>query len=140
MQASLEAGLAFSNASLGAVHAMAHSLGGFLDRPHGECNAILLDHVISFNYQSSEERYLQIGGALGLDMRGMAAKDKRAAILQEIAGLKQASGIDRTLRGKGIHLTDIPELAEKALRDPCLVTNPRRFNKRDIEVIYAEAL
>lgn len=73
-------------------------------------------------------------------MRGMAAKDKRAAILQEIAGLKQASGIDRTLRGKGIHLTDIPELAEKALRDPCLVTNPRRFNKRDIEVIYAEAL
>ncbi len=73
-------------------------------------------------------------------MRGMAAKDKRVAILEEIAGLKLASGIDKTLRERGIHLTDIPELAEKALRDPCLVTNPRRFNKRDIEVIYAEAL
>ncbi|RJX36276.1 MAG: iron-containing alcohol dehydrogenase [Desulfurivibrio sp.] len=140
MQASLEAGLAFSNASLGAVHAMAHSLGGFLDRPHGECNAILLDHVVSFNYESSVERYLQIGEALGLDMRGMPAKEKRAAVLNAIASLKHASGVDKTLREKGIRLTDIPELAEKALRDPCLVTNPRRFNKRDIEVIYAEAL
>ncbi|MBU0965325.1 MAG: iron-containing alcohol dehydrogenase [Proteobacteria bacterium] len=140
MQASLEAGLAFSNASLGAVHAMAHSLGGFLDCPHGECNAILLDHVISFNYASSEERYLKVGEALGIDMRGMAAKNKRTAILQEIAELKLASGIDKTLRERGIHISDIPELADKALRDPCLVTNPRRFNKRDIEVIYAEAL
>ncbi len=48
--ASLQAGLAFSNASLGAVHAMAHSLGGLLDLPHGECNALLLDHVVNFNY------------------------------------------------------------------------------------------
>lgn len=46
MLASLEAGLAFSNASLGAVHAMAHALGGYLDLPHGECNSILLQHVI----------------------------------------------------------------------------------------------
>lgn len=49
MLASLEAGLAFSNASLGAVHAMAHSLGGYLDLPHGECNVLLLDHVVAFN-------------------------------------------------------------------------------------------
>lgn len=47
--ASLQAGLAFSNASLGAVHALAHSLGGFLDMPHGECNALLLEHVVRFN-------------------------------------------------------------------------------------------
>ena len=47
MLGSLEAGLAFSNASLGVVHAMSHSLGGFLDLPHGECNSILLNHVIA---------------------------------------------------------------------------------------------
>jgi alcohol dehydrogenase class IV len=50
MLASLEAGLAFSNASLGAAHAMAHSLGGLLDLPHGQCNAMILDGVVDFNY------------------------------------------------------------------------------------------
>jgi alcohol dehydrogenase class IV len=63
MLGSLEAGLAFSNASLGAVHAMAHSLGGYLDLPHGECNAMLLQHVAAFNYQSASERYEEVGRA-----------------------------------------------------------------------------
>ncbi|MCK9906917.1 iron-containing alcohol dehydrogenase, partial [Frankia sp. Cpl3] len=44
--ASLQAGIAFSNAILGAVHAMSHQLGGFLDSPHGEVNAILLPYVL----------------------------------------------------------------------------------------------
>lgn len=57
LYASLEAGLAFSNAILGAVHSMAHSLGGFLDLPHGECNALLLNHVVNFNYSAREEKY-----------------------------------------------------------------------------------
>ncbi|MBN2111384.1 MAG: iron-containing alcohol dehydrogenase [Methanosarcinaceae archaeon] len=50
MLGSMYAGLAFSNASLGLVHSMAHSLGGYLDSPHGECNAQLLEHVVAFNY------------------------------------------------------------------------------------------
>ena len=57
MRASLEAGLAFSNASLGAVHAMAHSLGGMMDLPHGECNAMLLSPVIAYNFTSAPARY-----------------------------------------------------------------------------------
>ncbi len=140
MLASLEAGLAFSNASFGAVHAMAHSLGGYLDLPHGECNAILLDHVMSFNYENSAERYVKVGEALGLDLRGMVAKEKRDAILKEVAFLKKASGITKTLGDRGAHISDISVLAQKALQDPCLVTNPRRPNKRDIEIIYEEAL
>ncbi len=51
--ASLQAGLAFSNASLGAVHAMAHSIGGYLDLAHGECNALLLEHVVRFNIEAA---------------------------------------------------------------------------------------
>ena len=57
MLGSLFAGLAFSNASLGAVHAMAHSLGGFSDLPHGECNALLLAHVMEFNYPACPGRF-----------------------------------------------------------------------------------
>ena len=50
----------FSNAILGAVHAMAHSLGGHLDLPHGECNAILLPYVIRVNFPHAVERYSRI--------------------------------------------------------------------------------
>lgn len=60
MLGSLQAGLAFSNASLGAVHAMSHSMGGLLDLPHGECNSILLEHIIRINFDTVPERYRDI--------------------------------------------------------------------------------
>ena len=77
MQGSLQAGLAFSNAILGATHAMAHSLGGALDIAHGECNAILLDHVIEFNMPAAPERFEQIAEAMGLDLRGHGLRCKK---------------------------------------------------------------
>lgn len=140
MLGSLEAGLAFSNASLGGVHAMAHSLGGFRDLPHGECNAMLLRHVADFNFSVAPEKYLRIGEALGLDLRGMALKDKKKAVLSEIARLGKAANIGETLGEKGVKRTDVPQLADKAIKDACIVTNPRKPNKRDIEVIYEEAI
>ena len=72
MLASLYAGLAFSNASLGCVHSLAHSLGGFLDLPHGECNAILLPHVVDFNFDLSVDRYLKIARVLNLPVNGVS--------------------------------------------------------------------
>ena len=140
MLASLEAGLAFSNASLGAVHAMAHSLGGYLDLPHGECNAILLDHVMAYNFPEAFQRYERIGETMKLDLRGLTAKGKRSAVLAEVSNLKKAAGINHTLSDHGTSLSDIPSLAKKAIQDPCMVTNPMRPNQRDIEVIYEEAL
>lgn len=140
MLGSLHAGLAFSNASLGAVHAMAHSLGGFQDLAHGECNAILLDHVIEFNYQQAEERFVRIGQAMGLDVRGMDTRARRKALLDEVRRLKFAAGIRRTLAERNVSRADLGDLARKALADPCIVTNPRRPDARDIEVIYEEAL
>jgi alcohol dehydrogenase class IV len=65
MLASLHAGLAFSNASLGLVHAMAHSLGGLMDLPHGECNALLLEYVVDYNFSSDPARYLKIAKTMG---------------------------------------------------------------------------
>ncbi len=140
MLGSLEAGLAFSNAILGAVHAMAHSLGGFLDLPHGECNAILLEHVMRYNFPEAAERFGRIGEAMGLDLRGMTAEKRRGAILSEVARLRRAAGIDRTLGALGVTSADIPALSRKAIKDACMVTNPRRPGPRDIEVIYEEAL
>jgi len=140
MLGSLEAGLAFSNASLGAVHAMAHSVGGYLDLPHGECNALLLRHVAAFNYRSASERYEQVGLAMGLDLRGMSGSRKRAAILLALDALRAELGVTGTLASRGVSGSDVSELAEHALRDACLVTNPRSANRRDLEVLYEEAL
>lgn len=140
MQGSLQAGLAFSNAILGAAHAMAHSLGGALDIAHGECNAILLDHVIEFNLPSSPERFEQIAGAMGLDLRGMTPVRKKKALLKHVRDLKKAAGIGRTLGELGVGRTDVTFFSDHALQDPCMVTNPRRASKRDIETVYEESL
>ena len=140
MLGSLEAGLAFSNASLGAVHAMAHSLGGYLDLPHGECNAMLLQHVAAFNYPSAAGRYEEVGRAMGLDLRGMTAAERQHAVLGAIEALRREVGIEASLGNRGVKRADVPDLAGQALRDACLVTNPRRPDRRDLEVIYEEAL
>ena len=140
MLGSLEAGLAFSNASLGGVHAMAHSLGGLKDLPHGECNALLLPHVMAFNFENSPERYLRIGEAMGLDWRGMTLKQKKVVLLNEITRLEEAVGIRGALTQRGVSRADVKPLAANAIKDPCIATNPRKPNVRDIEVVYEEAL
>ena len=140
MLGSLQAGLAFSNASLGGVHAMAHSLGGALDLPHGECNAMLVDHVVAFNFPEAAERYQRIGEAMGMDLCKMNAEEAKQAILGEIRRLREAAGICDTLGAKGVHRSEIPELSRFAMEDPCMLTNPRLPKHRDIEVIYEESL
>lgn len=140
MLASLEAGLAFSNASLGAVHAMAHSLGGFLDCPHGECNAILLPYVIEFNFDAVPDRYREIGTSMGLEISDMAPTEVRSVIVSALFHLAEAVGVAYTLGRLGVKRGDIPELAEKAINDACIFTNPRQMRRQDIEAIYEKAL
>jgi alcohol dehydrogenase class IV len=140
MQGSLQAGLAFSNAILGANHAMAHSLGGGLDIAHGECNAILLDHVIEFNLPSAPERFERIAEAMGLDLRGRTSREKKDVLLAHIRELKKAAGIVRNLNNLGVTRSDLGIYSEHAMKDPCMATNPRQASKRDIEVVYEESL
>jgi alcohol dehydrogenase len=114
MYGSLEAGLAFSNAILGAVHAMSHSLGGLLDLPHGECNSVLLDHVISFNFNAATEKYNIIAEAMGLDLRGMSTTEKKKVILSYVINLRRYVGIGKTLSKMGVTVSDINNLAKNA--------------------------
>jgi alcohol dehydrogenase class IV len=140
LHASLLAGLAFSNAILGAVHAMAHSLGGFLDLPHGQCNAILLDHVARRNFTAAPARYRQIAKALGADIEATPEDRGADVLVQAIRDLKAGVGVTQTLSDLGVAKADIAALAETALRDPCLVTNPAALSRADIEHLFAEAL
>jgi alcohol dehydrogenase class IV len=140
MVASLEAGLAFSNASLGANHALAHAVGGLVDNPHGEANAMLLDQVIAFNYAACPGRYDQIAVDLGVDLPGSRAEARRDALVSEIRRFKRMAGLDLRLRDRGVRESDLPRLARAALSDPCMATNPRRLAIEDVTSIYEEAL
>ncbi|XXF75320.1 iron-containing alcohol dehydrogenase [Myxococcaceae bacterium GXIMD 01537] len=140
MVGSLEAGLAFSNASLGAIHAMAHSLGGLVDNPHGEANAMLVDHVVAFNYEAVPERFDDLAQRLGVETVRLGTSERKQALLTRLRQLKRAAGLDLRMRDRGVVRSDIPLLARRALVDLCMATNPRRPTLRDIEVLYEEAL
>jgi alcohol dehydrogenase len=140
MLASMYAGMAFSNASLGAVHAMAHSLGGYLDLPHGECNALLLEHVIAYNFSAEPERYARLGEAMGLFAAGERMDLKKEILVAEVRDFRQRVGIQRSLSAAGVTEKDIPQLAEKAMNDACIVTNPKPLQVEDLINIYGAAL
>lgn len=140
MQASLEAGLAFTNAILGTVHAMGHSLGGMYNLTHGECNAVLLSHVAFYNYDAVPERFDRIAKIMGLDLRGQPTSAKKTALFDLFLTLRQQVGLKQTLSELGVSRSDIPVLAKTAMQDCSNVTNPRRFTQRDIEVIFEDAI
>jgi alcohol dehydrogenase len=134
------AGMAFNNASLGYVHAMAHQLGGYYDLPHGVCNAILLPHVELFNSSASAERLGEVAAAMGVDTRGMAAGQAARACLEAIRALSVAIGIPAGLRQLGVKDDDLAILADNAMKDACGLTNPRRASHADLVGIYAAAM
>ncbi|MCK0165673.1 alcohol dehydrogenase-like regulatory protein ErcA [Marinobacter sp. S6332] len=140
MLASMQAGLAFSNAILGAVHAMSHSLGGFLDLPHGLCNALLLEHVVAYNYRSAEDRFKRVAEAMDIDTRGMGKPEIQKHLMNRIIQLKRKVGLHESLADFGVSVSDIPYLSGFALQDPCILTNPRKSSLRDVQVVYEEAL
>ncbi|MBA1263080.1 alcohol dehydrogenase-like regulatory protein ErcA [Stutzerimonas stutzeri] len=140
MLGSMQAGLAFSNAILGAVHAMSHSLGGYLDLPHGLCNAVLIEHVVAFNYSAAPERFKIVAQTFGIDTRGLTHAQIRDRLVAHLIQLKQAIGFSETLGLHGVNISDIPFLSRHAMQDPCILTNPRSSTQRDVEVVYAEAL
>jgi len=136
MLGSLHAGLAFSNASLGAVHAMAHGLGGLLDLPPSECNAILLSRVVEYNFHHAPQRYQDIGEAMGLALNGLSEDEQRSGMVRALIELREQVGLRRDLKDLGVRPEDVRALADKAMRDPCMATNPRPPLEAEIEKLY----
>ncbi|AMZ72172.1 MULTISPECIES: L-threonine dehydrogenase [Pseudomonas] len=133
------AGMAFNNASLGFVHAMAHQLGGFYDLPHGVCNAVLLPHVQSFNASVCAVRLTDVAHAMGADTRGFSPEEGARDAIAAIRKLALDVDIPAGLRDLGVRLNDVPVLAANALKDACGLTNPRAADQRQIEEIFRSA-
>lgn len=138
--AQLLAGMAFNNASLGYVHAMAHQLGGFYDLPHGVCNAILLPHVQNYNARVCPERLADVAKALGADIVGMSAEEGAARAVELIKELSARISIPAGLKELGVREEDFPILTENALKDACGFTNPQQATAEEITAIFAAAM
>jgi alcohol dehydrogenase class IV len=138
--ASLEAGAAFSNAILGAVHALAHPLGGRYDMHHGLANAILLPVVLQKNLEHAPEKYALIANAMGIDTRSKTSAEAAGQVPEQIEALIKALHIPTKLSQVGVKKEDIPSLARDAAVDLCMMTNPHRYNVAEIEALYLNAL
>ncbi len=134
------AGMAFNNASLGHVHAMAHQLGGFYDLPHGVCNAILLPHVEAFNLIAKVDRFVDIAIAMGENVEGLSARSAADKALEAIKQLSTDVGIPSGLKVLGVKEQDLKIMAENAQKDACGFTNPRCPTLENVIEIYKWAL
>jgi alcohol dehydrogenase len=135
------AGVAFNNASLGYVHAMAHQLGGFYDLPHGVCNAVLLPAVQDFNARFVPHRFVAIAKAMGQHVDGLSPIEAARTAIAAIRALSADIGIPAGLKElKGFNEKDIPTLATNALKDVTALTNPKQATHAEIEGIYKAAM
>jgi len=134
------AGMAFNNASLGHVHAMAHQLGGYYDLPHGVCNAILLPHVSRFNLIAKMDRFVDIAVAMGENIEGLSTRAAADLALTSIKTLSADIGIPSGLKELGVKEEDLRTMAENAQKDACGLTNPRCPTLDDVVSIYRNAL
>ncbi|CAM5363113.1 Alcohol dehydrogenase OS=Streptomyces antimycoticus OX=68175 GN=SSPO_099670 PE=3 SV=1 [Streptomyces antimycoticus] len=139
-QAALEAGMAFTNAILGATHAMSHQVGGLLDAPHGVVNGVLLPHVIRFNAEAWPERFVALGAAAGLPTAGVPPHEVAGRLADLVRALADDLGVPKSLTSLGVAGRDVPVLARTTLEDACMATNPRDVGLRDVEKLFREAL
>lgn len=136
--ASTSAAMSFSNASLGAEHALAHSLGGMYDVMHGLVHPVLLPPVMRFNLSTCVEKMADIG-------RILLGKSRRSAKSTALAGIERLEDYCKSL-GVPVRLRKIipddsglKELCRMASKDACLLTNPRTATWEDLLSICEEA-
>lgn len=133
------AGIAFNNASLGYVHAMAHQLGGYYNLPHGVCNAILLPHVEEFNLIGNANRFRDIAKAMGENIEGLSTMEAARKAIAAIRQISEQVGIPQNLRSLGVKEEDFDIMAENAMKDVCQLTNPRKATKQQVIDIFKAA-
>lgn len=139
-RASLQAGIAFTNALLGATHAIAHQIGGYLEVPHGLLNAILLPHVMRFNARTHPERFTGVAAAMGVETERLTAQEAAEAAIATVQRLREKVGVPSGLAKVGVRREHLPRFAENALHDAYITTNPRTVSREDVEQICLAAL
>jgi alcohol dehydrogenase len=131
--ASCIAGIAFSSGggSLGVVHALSHAVGGAFDVHHGTANAILLPHGMRFNSTAMVNRFARIARAMGVNAGGRAEEDVIVDGIEAVRSLAADCLLPTRLRDVGVPEDALPALAEAAIGDAAIFTNPRPISAAD---------
>jgi alcohol dehydrogenase len=140
--ASLLAGIAFSNSMVGVVHSLAHACGGVAHLPHGVANGLLLPFGMENNLDKRAAEIAELAPYLGAPLSGIALEDAKAAIaeVRELqARLKKACGLPMTLREAGVKEDQLPAIAHDAVNDGTLTYNPEEVKYEDALAILKKA-
>jgi len=134
------AGLAFANAPVAGVHALAYPLGGIHHLPHGLSNALMLRHVLQHNAEAAREDYAILATILEPECAGQGSQMQCATLIERLDALVVASGITPRLRDHGIARDAIPLLASEAMKQQrLLVNNPCPIDEADARRLYEAA-
>ncbi|MBR2569023.1 MAG: iron-containing alcohol dehydrogenase [Paenibacillus sp.] len=133
-------GMAFNNAGLGYVHAMAHQLGGVYDLPHGVCNAMLLPIVEEENAKHVPHRFRPIAKTIGLDDHGKTDEECAAYVIEAMKRLSKEVGIPSKLSEIGVTEADLDLLAENSMKDACAPGNPFIPTKEEVIEMFKKII
>ncbi|KRM27226.1 MULTISPECIES: iron-containing alcohol dehydrogenase [Limosilactobacillus] len=133
------AGMAFNNANLGYVHAMAHQLGGQYDAPHGVCCALMLPVVEEWNIIACPDRFAKLAEIMGYDTTGMTTMEAAHKSIDGMRELAKAIGIPDSIKAIGAKPEDFELMAENALKDGNAFSNPRKGTKEEVIKLFQKA-
>ena len=134
------AGLAFSNAPVAGVHALAYPLGGLHHVPHGLSNALMLRHVLAHNLEAAREQYAELAEIVDPDCAGQGSQARAALLIERLDQLARDTGLALRLRDHGVTEDEAPILAREAMKQTrLLVNNPCEITESDAQRLYEAA-
>ncbi|MDG5493591.1 iron-containing alcohol dehydrogenase [Niveispirillum sp. BGYR6] len=134
------AGVAFANAPVAGVHALAYPLGGLFHVPHGLSNALVLPHVMAFNMPAAAPLYAELAPLVDPSLAGLSPATQAEGLVAAMVTLSRESGLPQQMRAVGVMEADLPQMAKDAmLQQRLLVNNPRPILEADALAIYQAA-
>jgi alcohol dehydrogenase class IV len=130
------AGIAFTNAELGAIHALASPIAGQYHLPHGLSCALLLCNVLKANRDAALEKYAILFETLGFSKNGLSDQKCADKLIEAIDELVTKLGILSSLKSLGIKPQVSPQMVEYVLKSPALTANPKKLNREEIESLF----
>ena len=136
---SLFAGIAFSWARLGDVHAMSHPVSAYFDVPHGVANAILLPTIVEYNALADRGKYLKLFNYISLTPAS-EAEFESVMLVDLLTELNEQLGIPGSLGKVGVTADKFDAMADDAMKSGNIAVNPRSTTKKDVLSLYEKAL
>ena len=136
---SLFAGMAFSWARLGNIHAMSHPVSAFYNVPHGVANGILFPYVVKYNEEAAFEKYRKIYNNISTEKKS-AEEFSKGMLEQAVRELNKQLGIPAKLSDVGVTREHFSQMTEDAMKSGNIAINPQKTVREDILALYKEAL